>query len=184
MNAQESFEYYINSLLKDVQNLREHTERVVALCEEFAEMYPDAVDRDLLLDAAWLHDIAKYRVDNKHNNPQKVLAQLEKYALGDDIVDIGTVANIIEMHKGTFKPQEKKLESAVLRLCDKLDRLEKGKDDAEEKCEATLDKAKEKLKKSKYKKLKQFYKSKLQMEKAQRSSRKYKLIPIYSSLYN
>lgn len=163
MNAQESFERYIQSLLTDIKNMRKHTERVVALCEEFADRYPDAVDRELLLDAAWLHDIAKYRADKRHNSPKRVQAVLEKNELGDEIDSLEAVVDVIAMHKGRFDPWENELECAVLRLCDKLDRFEKGKSDAKKKCRKTLKKIEDSdtLKKAQCKKLKAFYKDQM-----------------------
>ena len=183
MNAQESFEWYIKLLLKEIEKSREHTKRVVALCEEFADKYPDAVDRELLLDAAWLHDIAKYRADKKHNDPEKVLKLLKKYELGSDIDDIEAVADVIAVHKGEFAPWDNELESAVLRLCDKLDGFEKGKENAEEKCYDTLKKIKKSgtLGKSKCKKLRAFFEHKLRIKKVHILLRRYRLTPTPSA---
>ena len=44
------------------------------------------------------------------------------------------VTKIILSHKGKFVPKNNELESAILLVCDKLDRFARGKADAREKC--------------------------------------------------
>lgn len=131
---------------------------MVKLCKKFANKYPTAVDRELLLNAAWLHDVAKLSAGKKHNKRRKVSAVLKKHNLYHNIDHIKRVTRIIKSHKGKkFNPQKYKLESAVVRLCDKLDRFKKGKKDADKKCRKTLKKAKDVLEEKDYQILEEFY---------------------------
>lgn len=166
MEAQELFERCINSI-PDAQSLREHTERVVALCAKFADKFPDDVDRKLLLDSAWLHDIAKYSAGKKHNEPEKVRALISNLNLGDEVNNIDAVVEIIAAHKGDFAPTKNGLECAVLRICDKLDKFEKGKADAEKRCNKSMQKIQESgvLDNSELEKLCSFFKSELHDKK-------------------
>ena len=129
----------------------EHTKRVVKLCEEFATELENVkiggenikIDRELLIHAAWLHDIAKFDDKKNHNSQELVIKILDIY--NNDITDVSIkdIAYVVSFHNGKLKPIEHVLESAILRICDKLDRFNKGKDDAEEKCNKSINKISE-----------------------------------------
>lgn len=126
-----------------------HTERVSALCEELAAHFEDGeVDQQLLLEAAWLHDVAKDYDDDTHHTPETVRAVIGEYTLDVDFDDISA---IIAQHKGKkFSPVKYELESAILCICDKIDKMNKAKEKADrdkvkkkehkarEKCEESL----------------------------------------------
>ncbi len=145
MNAKKVFRAYTNNLARDIQDLVDHTERVVSLCNEFADSFPDEVNRKRLLNAAWLHDIAKYRRKKHrifsqphHNKPKNVKRAVASVSPYINKPKLKPVTKIIVSHKGEFAPKSNELESAILRVCDKLDRFAKGKADAREKCEESL----------------------------------------------
>ena len=87
--------------------------------------------------AAYLHDWLKtfpFYADVHH----------KKWALREVFGECGfsneeALVDAIAAHKGKFKPPEDyKLESAILRICDKLDKFYKGQKDALSKCEDSL----------------------------------------------
>ena len=124
----------------------EHTKRVVKLCEEFATELDEQgieVDRQLLIRAAWLHDIAKFDDGDDHHKKKNVKAVLEKYDMDIESDLVKSIAKIISEHKGSFEPKKHRKEAAILRICDKLDKFNKGKDDAEEKCNKSIEKISE-----------------------------------------
>lgn len=137
MTAESIFYDYIEKLELDEEEeeLKEHTKRVVNLCIEFEKkLY---LDEHILHKAAWLHDIAKYDeygID-RENHHKKAFLVLSKYGLTYK----DPVCNIIKAHTKNFKPEKKyAMEAAVLRICDKLDRFNKGKKDAKAKCKESL----------------------------------------------
>lgn len=120
--------------------LKKHTKRVADFCEELAEIWnnesPNKVDVELLLDAAWLHDVGKIHNKNKHEKKKTIKKVI------DDIYskeEFNVLTMIISNHKGKFNPKKYKEESAILRLCDKVDKFHKGdKKDARRICHKTL----------------------------------------------
>lgn len=128
----------------DKKDILGHTERVVELCKEFIKKYvkkhPGKIDGELLVASAWLHDIARYEAKDRHNIPEKVEAVLKKCDGYDKLSDrLQDILAIISVHKDEFEPKKNILECAVLRLCDKMDRFDEGKDDAQKKCEKSLE---------------------------------------------
>ena len=113
---------------------RRHTERVAELCEAFLAENPSVpVDGALLLKAAWIHDVAKHAAKGKHAEPEYVKAALreacpELVAPSTDTEELNRLLAIVSAHKGKFAPPCCALESAVLRMCDKLDKYDKAKD--------------------------------------------------------
>ncbi|QNU68526.1 HD domain-containing protein [Ruminiclostridium herbifermentans] len=139
MIAESIFYDYIGKLKLDQEKeyeLIEHTKRVVNLCNKFEEKL--CLDEQLLHKAAWLHDIAKYNEcgNKRYNHHIEASSVLSKYGFSYE----DPVCNIIKAHTGDyFEPDEEySLEAAVLRICDKLDKFNKGKKDAKDKCEASL----------------------------------------------
>lgn len=123
---QKKMEKSIEKQLKKGQVLVMHTTRVVDLVESFlgALLELDGsleVDKELLLTAAWLHDVAKLDGGDDHHLQGFVLPILEEYAVPQP----EKVANIIALHKGAFTPREYPLEASILRICDKLDKFNK-----------------------------------------------------------
>ena len=61
---------------KTKKKLKKHTKRVADYCEELAEIWnnesQNKVDVELLLDAAWLHDVGKIRNKNKHEKKKTI----------------------------------------------------------------------------------------------------------------
>lgn len=108
--------------------ITEHSERVATLCTQFAKAFPDGtVNRELLKNAAWLHDIAKPKYKEDHAEEGCV-----RDVLRDCGVDSPDLVAIIAAHKGNFEPEHHKLESAILRLCDKIDKQNKNKKDGKD----------------------------------------------------
>lgn len=147
----------------------EHTEQVVKLCEEFADKFSNDIDKTLLIDAAWLHDIAKPTAGDNHHIDDFVRPILKKYISGSRLDDI---VEIISVHKNGFNPKNNKLESAILRICDKLDRFRKNKKDPEGDCKKSLKKISKKLDEKQFKKLEQ-----LSLEKIEELAKKYPVRP-------
>ncbi len=141
MRGKDIFNDYIN---KSATELREHVARVVEMCIEFSEnMNLNDAKKELLIDAAWLHDIAKFDNDDEHNKKKHVEAAVKQVSKEKEL---SAICEIIKAHKGKFKPSEEyKLEAAILRICDKLDRFNKKKEDASEKCIDSMEKINEKI---------------------------------------
>lgn len=142
-------------------NLIKHTERVVKMCKKFAEKFPEDVDPDLLIDSAWLHDIAKFQLGDKHNKRKKVRKVIENLVPHFEEERLDNIAEIISVHTGEFNPRSHVLESAILRICDKLDKFEKMQDDAEEKCRKSMEKIEGKLNSRDYEILNELYQDEL-----------------------
>ena len=102
----------------DYEKTYKHTKRVVELCEKFIRAGL-SVNAEMLLDAAWLHDVAKAIDAGKEHHKPKVVREALK---GYKVKDLDNLVGIIENHKGGFSPKAYELESAVLRICDKLDK--------------------------------------------------------------
>lgn len=112
-----------------------HTERVVKLCEGFLTENPSTpIDLNLLLKAAWIHDVAKKKAGKRHANPKYVEAALQEVCskfvdlTSTSAEDFEKILVIISAHNDRFTPSCSTMESAVLRMCDKLDKCEKAKD--------------------------------------------------------
>lgn len=123
----------------------EHVIRVVELCETFIKNGA-CVNKNLLLDAAILHDLSKYIGNDYHQERKYIALALNKKNIDiDKINKFDDICIIIENHRGEFFPHRYLLESAVLRTCDKLDKFNK----AIEKSELAYEKAKRKAKEKK-----------------------------------
>lgn len=116
-----------------------HTYRVIELCEEFAARVGlGEEDREILRAAAYYHDMFKGIVENKYH--AEFAAQWLRSASG--IRHLKRVADVVHFHCGKeFEPdKENWLLAAILRMSDKIDKYNKGKDDADEKCVKSLEK--------------------------------------------
>lgn len=123
-----------------------HTEKVVELCKKFSQSLH--IDNEtLVLKAAWLHDIGKPSEDkyekmglrdekHKHNSTEILSGILHDFDYNDNAAN--DILEIILWHRGDFLPRRLQLESAVLRICDKLAKYEKGKKDAKRKCKNNI----------------------------------------------
>lgn len=108
-----------------------HSKRVAAICREIvSELECEFdIDTDLLYCAAQVHDIRKLEENKKHHKKAKKALKKE---LGDEITpkELKQVCRVISEHKGKkFEPEKKKiaLEAAILRMADKIDRIEQKK---------------------------------------------------------
>lgn len=134
-----------------------HTERVVGMCADFSDklgMSHD--DTELLINATWLHDIAKGDYGEAHNMPENVKNAVENagYHIDEDNVVLGVIC----AHKGKFSPKcDLALISAVLRICDKLDKFNKKAPDAMIKSELAVSLAKNVMPNDEYDKLRNVY---------------------------
>lgn len=118
-----------------------HTYRVIELCEEFATRVGlGEKDREILMAAAYYHDMFKGIVENKYH--AEFAAQWLQSASG--IRHPRRVADVVRFHCGKeFAPKEKNWHlAAILRMSDKIDKYNKEKDDADEKCKKSLKKIK------------------------------------------
>ena len=123
-------------ILQNKPNTWEHTERVVELCTEFSTRLDADVNMKMLHAAAWLHDVGKTVDNESHSKKRAVQQALEKYKddlTGDmDTFFMKTLIAMIRVHKGNFDPPEGyELESAILRICDKLDKYHQAQAKAE-----------------------------------------------------
>ena len=142
-------------LLRDLPDVLEHSERVKNLCKPFRDEFNSEIDWYLLKRAAWLHDVGKSVSAEDHHKKKVIRKALEGYELKSDKDD---VISVISCHKGKFKPESwLELESAILRICDKLDRFRKGKADAAEKCEKSMEQIKNVLDESTWKRFQKVY---------------------------
>ena len=123
----------------------DHTRRVVGFCQELADRFPEGrLDRQLLLDAAWLHDIAKDRDEERHNDPLVVRSMLAGYSVE---ADLDAVTAVIAGHDApSGAPVRSPLESAALRLCNRMDKFNRARE--KDKAEKKLEKAREKCNKT------------------------------------
>ena len=131
----------------DKFEVEKHTQKVVIRCDQLAKKLIDeerCIDCNLLKDVAWLHDVRKLNKGKKkrHHLPSQVRCAIEN-VVEEDIND--DWLEIISQHKGDFKPAKYPMESAILRLCDKIDHLRQAtKKKKEKKRERAFSKAKRK----------------------------------------
>ena len=111
---------------KEKKKITKHTRKVVDICHQITnelESLGYHPDQELLDLSAIFHDIAKMKNDEKHHKIAKKV--LKKHFYEDD--ELKKVCSIIKAHKGKFEPLEKvELEAAVLRISDKIDKINKG----------------------------------------------------------
>lgn len=124
---------------------RNHVKRVLFLCEEFIARGV-SVDANLLLEAAILHDIAK--ADHKKEHSKKNVLEKVLPSKGVDPKNVIILCDIIANHNGTFAPLCFSFEATILRLCDKLDKFNKGQEDANRKCIKSANKIEKHFEKS------------------------------------
>lgn len=100
-----------------------------------------------MIAAAWLHDIARYEAKKEHNIPEKVEEVLKKCDGYDKLSHrLQDILEIVSAHKGEFEPKKNILECAVLRVCEKLDKINENETShkkAQEKYEESLEEVKD-----------------------------------------
>ena len=152
MNMFKDYEKFFQKTIKDaikgkeqdekkLRKIQKHTQRVVKLCHKLYEKLNNNscnIKYDLLISAAWIHDIGKTNEKNIKglHHLSVVLGEMIPIKLKDD-----DVFGIIEQHKGIFNPKRLFRECAILRLCDKIDKFydDEQYNDAKEKCEKVID---------------------------------------------
>jgi len=120
-----------------IEDIRAHTERVVELCEEVCKKISCETAEDILLSAAWIHDVGKLETKELHH-----LAVVLKKILPSDLID-KDIFEIVEQHKGLFNPKSHFKECAILRLCDKIDKFPNDERDSQKKRKKNKEKYKE-----------------------------------------
>ncbi len=138
-----------------------HTERVVGLCERFAESFSQ-IDKKTLMDAAWLHDIGKAFVKKK----KRAKKHAKRKVVNEALKSVGWARNcaevsyIIHRHKGKFRPQKHIIECSILRICDKLDKYNKDeKKHPKQYCEKSMKKIRRVLCQEDLQKFEKIYKN-------------------------
>lgn len=130
-------EFFHEIMGDERKKLKKHTKRVVELCDKLCKKLNDngcSIDKDILISAAWIHDIGKLETTELHH----FAIVLEK-VLSDELID-KDISGIIEQHKGVFNPKSYPKECAILRLCDKIDKFhDEQYKEVKKKCEKTLD---------------------------------------------
>lgn len=123
-------------------------QRVVQMCEELAGRFEAGkVNSHLLTEAAWLHNVAEDYNDDEHHRPEVIKAVIAGCELDDSLDD---VTAIISAYRGKiFMPAKHELESAILRMCNRIDKVNKAQEkDGAKKIEKKTEKAKEKCDKN------------------------------------
>lgn len=120
---------------------------IIEEIEDIYDIYIDEDEKELIYNAAILHDIAKF--DNKKKHNKMVENILSDYCEDEEDDDFEDLCSIIKYHKGKkFKPDKDiAVMAAILRMADKIDKVTKNKDNAEEKYKKSLKKIKKYLKK-------------------------------------
>nr|DAU88250.1 MAG TPA: Cyclic di-GMP phosphodiesterase [Caudoviricetes sp.] len=121
---------------------------IIEEIEDIYDVYIYEDEKELIYNAAILHDIAKFDNKKKHNKMvENVLSNYCEDEEDDD--DFEDLCSIIKYHKGKkFKPDKDiAVMAAILRMADKIDKVAKNKDNAEEKYEKSLKKIKKYFKK-------------------------------------
>lgn len=147
MNAREILRDCVKRGRTEPKRMR-HSQRVVSLCEELAGRFEAGkVNSRLLTEAAWLHDVAEDYNNDEHHRPEAVKAVIGGCELDGGLED---VTAIISAHRGkVFMPANYELESAILRMCDKIDKVNKAREkNSGEKIGKKTRKAKEKCDKN------------------------------------
>lgn len=158
--------------LYDKKSRKEHVERVCSLCCEFADSL-NCIDKSLLINAAYLHDVAKQIDDDYHHERKYIALALRKKNIDTDKIDrFDDVCIIIENHRGKFFPHRYIWESAILRICDKLDKFNQAKFKAKKIFDNAKEKAEKKGKNDKKAKKKAQKKSDKAYEEAMNEARK------------
>ena len=126
IKCDEAYKILNEHLYSDEEKVIEHTKRVVDICLQIAnklEVLGYHLDRDLLELSAIFHDIAKIENNEEHHKIAKRI--LKNHFYKDS--ELEKICSIIKAHKGQFEPLEKVgLEAAVLRISDKIDKINKG----------------------------------------------------------
>lgn len=147
-----------------------HTERVAELCEKFSEEFSE-IDKNLLMDAAWLHDIGKaFAREKRHAEKDVVDEALENVGWDNNRAE---VSYIIHRHKGKFHPKRHIIECSILRICDKLDKYNKDdKKHPKQHCKESMEKIREVLRPDELEKFETVYRRERERLSISRRKRK------------
>ena len=104
---------------KKIKELIKHTERVLKICKKI--IYRSAI----------FHDIGKFKYGEEHNKKAKeVLDKILKEKGESKYGDLEKIYLIIKYHRNEFEPDEDiAIPSAILRIADKIDKINKNKFD-------------------------------------------------------
>lgn len=125
-----------------------YAQRVVLLCEELAGRFKAGkVNLPLLTEAAWLHNVAEDYNDGGHHRPEVIKAVISGREPDGGLDD---VTAIISAYRGKlFMPEKYPLESAILRMCNRIDKVNKAQEKSgAKKIGKKTEKAKEKCEKN------------------------------------
>lgn len=113
--------------LEEYIKIESHIKRVRALCKKLSKKFISAgiyVDCEILQKAAKFHDIAKFKNPKEHQKRTAVEPLLRP--LIKKRKELNAVVMIIEQHRKDFSPSSYVVESAILRLCDNIDKFNKA----------------------------------------------------------
>lgn len=110
---------------KKRKKLVEHTERVVEISSKIVDILGvDKYTKEIISKSAIFHDIAKFDDNEKHNKRAKEILK----GLFEEDNELKKIGDIIACHRGRFNPREDiAIPAAVLRIADKLDKINKNK---------------------------------------------------------
>ncbi len=118
---------YHDASLKKYIKIESHIKRVSSLCKKLSKKFISAgiyVDWKLLKKAAKFHDIAKFKNPKEHQKRNAVEPHLRP--LIKKRKELNAVVMIIGQHRKDFSPSSYVVESAILRLCDNIDKFNKA----------------------------------------------------------
>ena len=110
---------------KKRKKLVEHTERVVEISSKIVDVLGvDKYTKEIISKSAIFHDIAKFDDNEKHNKRANEILK----GLFEEDNELNKIGDIIACHRGCFSPREDiAVPAAVLRIADKLDKINKNK---------------------------------------------------------
>lgn len=124
-NAEDVLNGCLNGTMPDIVR---HSKRVRELCEsiikELPEEFKQGIDQQLVYDAAILHDVGKPREKVTGEDHNEIAQELLKARGLDD----EKLFEVIRVHKERFDPRFADQEAMILRMADKIDKLNKVKE--------------------------------------------------------
>ncbi|EHL13116.1 hypothetical protein HMPREF9629_00416 [Peptoanaerobacter stomatis] len=118
---------------KKIKELIKHTERVLKICKKIINCFDinDKYTKKIIYRSAIFHDIGKFKYGEEHNKKAKeVLDKILKEKEESKYGDLEKIYLIIKYHRNEFEPDEDiAIPSAILRIADKIDKINKNKFD-------------------------------------------------------